>query len=58
MQTCYRMPQVEAITGLKRPTIYAHIKAGIFPKPIKIGPRAVAWPDSSLKLWLDGRSRC
>ncbi len=36
-----RRKQVEARTGLARSTIYHHIKAGTFPRPIPLGPRAV-----------------
>jgi prophage regulatory protein len=33
-----------AATGLARPTLYARVKAGLLPPPIKIGIRASAWP--------------
>lgn len=55
MKTCLRMPQVEAITGRKKPTIYADIAAGKFPRPIKIGARAVAWISTDIEKWLDER---
>ncbi len=50
-----RFPEVEDITGKSRPTIYRDIEAGTFPKPIKIGPRAVAWPSSVIQKWIDDR---
>lgn len=43
MKIFIRMPAVVAATGLARSTIYQTIKAGSFPAPIQIGPRAVAW---------------
>jgi len=55
MRTCHRLPQVEAFTGAKKPTIYAWIKSGTFPKPIKIGARAVAWLEEDLQAWRDAR---
>ena len=39
-----RRPEVEALTGLARATIYQKMAAGHFPRPVKIGIRAVAWP--------------
>src|SRR5881398_1363991 len=38
-----RLPAVIAIVGLKKSTIYANIKDGKFPPPVKLGARAVAW---------------
>jgi len=38
-----RLPVVRARTGLSRSSIYARVAAGTFPRPIAIGPRAVAW---------------
>ena len=32
-------PELIDIVGLKRPTTYAAIEAGTFPKPVNIGPR-------------------
>lgn len=50
-----RRKEVEIYTGLKRSTIYDRIKAGTFPKPIKIGARAVAWPESVIRQWIAER---
>ena len=47
-----RRPAVEAATGLSRSTIYALMDAGDFPRPIRIGKRAVAWPQSAIEAWL------
>lgn len=38
-----RQPGVERKTGFKRAHIYALITQGKFPKPIKLGVRAVGW---------------
>lgn len=48
-----RRSQIEDITGLARSTIYEHMKAGKFPKPVKIGDRAVAWLQSDIQAWQD-----
>lgn len=36
-------------------TILRLVKAGLFPPPIRIGPRAVAWCWLDIKAWLDSR---
>lgn len=39
-----RRKQVEARTGYSRSTIYLRISQGLWPKPVRLGPRAVGWP--------------
>jgi prophage regulatory protein len=34
---------------------YADIAAGKAPKPVKIGARAVAWPEEDVDAWLSAR---
>ena len=51
----HRRPAVEEITGLSRSTIYALMDDGEFPRPVRIGRRAVAWRDSDLTAWLASR---
>lgn len=50
-----RRKEVEAITGRSRSAIYEGIAVGTFPKPVKIGARAVAWTESSIRSWLAER---
>lgn len=50
-----RRREVEAITGRSRSSIYEDIAAGTFPKPVKIGARAVAWPESVIRAWIAER---
>jgi prophage regulatory protein len=50
-----RRPAVEAATGLSRSSLYAMMDAGEFPRPIRIGKRAVAWPQSTVEAWLATR---
>ena len=50
-----RRPDVEALTGLSRAWIYASMLRGEFPRPIKIGRRAVAWPKSVIDEWIEER---
>lgn len=44
MNAVLRVPAVMEATGYARPTVYARVKAGLLPPPIKIGVRASAWP--------------
>lgn len=46
-----RMPQVLARVGLKKTVIYDRIKAGTFPKPVKLGS-ASAWPENEVDAWI------
>ena len=51
----WRRPKVESVTGLACSTIYLQMKNGTFPKPIKIGERAVGWRMSEINAWLEQR---
>jgi prophage regulatory protein len=50
-----RRPQVEAITGLKRSSLYARMEAGSFPRPIKLSERSVGWLEHEVQTWLSAR---
>lgn len=50
-----RRRQVEQLVQLSRSTIYAAVKAGTFPAPVRIGARAVAWRWADLETWLEAR---
>lgn len=44
---------VEKITGMKRSSIYKKMSTGDFPKPIKVGTRAVRWCSSDIDSWIE-----
>lgn len=46
-----RLPEVESLTGLKKSSIYAGMKAKTFPPCIRLAARAVAWPESRIATW-------
>lgn len=46
-----RLPAVMNMVGLARATIYKRIKAGTFPAPVQLGPRAVAWDEEAIANW-------
>ncbi len=50
-----RRNEVERVTGLKRSSIYLKIKEGDFPKPIKLGMRAVAWLEADVMQWIESK---
>jgi prophage regulatory protein len=50
-----RLPSVEGLTGLSRSGIYAGVKAGTFPAPVKLSARAVAWNSSAVSTWIASR---
>lgn len=52
MSRILRLPEVTAQTGLASRTIYSKIAAGDFPAPIKLGARAVGWPEAAIADWL------
>ena len=55
MTTFLRLPEVLRRTGLNRSACYELIAAGRFPKPIKIGSRAVAWVEHEVESWAKER---
>lgn len=48
----WRLPTVQAQTGLSKSEIYRRIQLGTFPKPLKLGARAVAWQASTIDAWV------
>ena len=50
-----RRRAVEEITGLSRSTIYDLMRRGLFPRPVKLTGKAVAWPESAIAEWLASR---
>ncbi len=52
-ETLLRLPDVIARIGFSRAWIYAAVADGRFPKPLKVGGRAVAWRASDVAAWID-----
>jgi prophage regulatory protein len=46
-----RLPAVIEATGQSRSTILRRVKAGAFPAPIHLGPRAIAWDSADVARW-------
>jgi len=51
-----RRTEVLFMTGLATSTLYAKMQAGEFPRPIKLGRRAVGWKSNDVELWITQRS--
>jgi prophage regulatory protein len=54
-QAILRRPEVSLRTGLGRSAIYAYLQAGRFPRPVKLGPRAVGWIEAEVNQWIASR---
>ena len=52
-----RLPQVIERIGLSKPSIYRLMKAGQFPRPVKLGSRASGWRVDELDEWAKSRPR-
>ena len=50
-----RLPRVVDITALGKSSIYAGVKSGAFPAPVRLSARAVGWREDSLDRWVSER---
>ena len=46
------LSSVRRRTSVPRSTIYDWIGKGLFPRPVRIGPRRVAWRASDIDRWM------
>ncbi|MEX1233434.1 MAG: AlpA family transcriptional regulator [Roseovarius sp.] len=46
-----RTPDVCAVTGMARPTLYEAMAKGLFPRPIKLGEKSSAWGAAEVNKW-------
>lgn len=51
-----RRREVETLTALPRSTLYEKVAEGSFPRPVKIGRKAVAWFESEVAAWQADRA--
>jgi len=52
MKRFYRRATLEDMLGISRSTIYRLMQNGDFPRPIKLGRRAVGWKSEDIDKWL------
>jgi prophage regulatory protein len=50
-----RIAEVKRLTGLSTATLYRKISAKEFPRPVRLGMVARAWPLSEVQNWIAGR---
>jgi prophage regulatory protein len=49
-----RLTEVCEMLAMSRSSVYAHMKKGAFPQPVKVGARAVRWRADSVSTWKAG----
>lgn len=47
-----KIETVIAVSGLSKSNIYAKLKAGTFPEPVRLGARCTRWRSADLNTWL------
>lgn len=52
-----RKPAVLDRIGIKNSTLYAWIAQGTFPRPLRIGSRAVGWQESQIDQWIKQKAQ-
>ncbi|UCV27074.1 helix-turn-helix transcriptional regulator [Ferribacterium limneticum] len=52
-----RVERVSDATGLAKSTLYKYMAAGMFPKPIHLGPRCVGWLEQEIFAWIEERAK-
>jgi len=53
-----RMPKVCDLVGYGRSSVYALVKAGKFPRPIRlVGGGAVAWRATEIQKWIEAQCK-
>ena len=50
-----RLPEVEAITGVKKSFIYAGMRSGTFPQSSKVSRRCTVWPITEIYRWCESQ---
>jgi len=50
-----RRPEVLARLGIGQSTLYDMMARGVFPRPVILGSKLAAWPESAVTAWIDGR---
>ena len=50
-----RLPEVLAMIGLSRATVYRLMDKGAFPRPVQLTERAVGWRATDVTTWISSR---
>ena len=52
-----KIKEVLTLCGLSKSSLYASIRDGTFPAPVKLTERSSAWVKSEVMQWIEGRIR-
>jgi len=52
-----KRPETPAPLPFSAPTLWRKVKAGTFPKPIKLSERVTAWNVGAVRAWLTAQAR-
>lgn len=50
-----RQKQLLGFIGFSAPTLWRKVKAGTFPKPIKLGQNMTAWRSEEVQAWIEAQ---
>ena len=51
-----RQKNLLGLLGFSAPTLWRKVKAGTFPKPVKLGEKMTAWRVAEVEEWMEGCS--
>ncbi|MGF1768624.1 AlpA family phage regulatory protein [Enterovibrio makurazakiensis] len=57
MNRILRVKEISELLGLSKSTIWRMRREGLFPAPLRLGPRAVGWRESDVTDWIKSRDR-
>ncbi len=55
LERLIRIDEVKRLTGISTATLYRKISAKDFPRPVRLGAVARAWPLSEVQSWIADR---
>ncbi|SDJ10887.1 helix-turn-helix transcriptional regulator [Billgrantia gudaonensis] len=55
MAVLLKRPEVRKRTTLSDSALYRLMEKGEFPRPVQLGPRAVAWVEAEVDAWIAAR---
>jgi prophage regulatory protein len=55
LERLIRIDEVKRLTGVSAATLYRKISTKEFPRPVRLGVVARAWPLSEVQSWIAGR---
>ena len=50
-----KLPAIQGCLGISKPTLWRWVKAGKFPKPVKLSAKTSAWRAEDVRAWMDER---